>query len=268
MDGFYRGFWFHLTETACGQHCLKGWHLLDLLEEHALHVGTSSVRIPNAKFWYGFPRWQVVLGFQFSNRQADRLANLHSNVQRLPTALIDGWIGDPGYHQQFTPARPKILLESGCAVQEWNFAPREKVYCNVWTKEKHTCKDLCQITLLQANSVWCYWLTGELDLDENILLQVTIGHRIVWRHIRVAYNWEFRPEREACSSGQRSFWRKKGIAPSTFTKQWERHHDMEPHQQPKPTNHNPLIANLDPSVRGQNPTCDFCVYTSSCISCT
>ena len=63
--GFYLGVWFHPSKTKCGQHCLKGWHLLDLLEEHALQVGTSSVRIPNAKFWYGLPRWQEVFGFQF-----------------------------------------------------------------------------------------------------------------------------------------------------------------------------------------------------------
>ena len=152
VDGFYLGVWFHPSKTKCGQHCLKGWHLPDLLDEHALHAGTS-VRIPKAKFWYGLPRWQVVFGFQFSNRE-DRLATLHSDVRRRATALTDGWNWGSWIPSTISP-RPRILLESGCALQEWNFAPCEKV--NFWAKEKRACKDLCHIL---------------------ILLQVTIGHRI------------------------------------------------------------------------------------------
>ena len=64
------------------------------------------------------------LGFNFQTE--DRLATLQSDVERPATALAEGEIGDPGYHQQFSPARKK-LLEAGGAVQEWNFAPREKV---------------------------------------------------------------------------------------------------------------------------------------------
>ena len=48
---------------------------------------------------------------------------------------------------------------------------------NFQAKEKRAFKDLCQITPLQAIFVLCYWLEDELD--ENILLQVTIDHRIV-----------------------------------------------------------------------------------------
>ena len=56
VDGFYLGVWLHLTETKCGQqHCLKGWRLPDLLEEHAAHAlyAGTSVRVLHLR---PFPR--------------------------------------------------------------------------------------------------------------------------------------------------------------------------------------------------------------------
>ena len=85
----FLGVGFHLTETKRGQHCLKGWHLLDLLEEHALHAGTSFAADSQCKNFMRPSKMAGGFWVSIPNRK-NRLANLNSDVQRLAPALTDG----------------------------------------------------------------------------------------------------------------------------------------------------------------------------------